>query len=169
VLIRINALVIKNFLVNDNRLSVLPRDFEELEHQKCARISRDIVAPLHVDVNAVAMRYCLAFLRLNPCLKRRVLEPARPAHFVAAQMQVLVGKDSGELVDEARNDGHELRVGRIQRNAPVLVLGNVGRAGRNVPSIAESEPRSVARHVELRDDPNAQIRGCVDNRPQICG
>jgi hypothetical protein len=27
----------------------------------------------------------------------------------------------------------------------------------------------VARHVELRDDPNAQIRGCVDNRPQICG
>lgn len=55
-------------------------------------------------------------------------------------------------MDEPGNDGHDVRVRGVERNAPVLVLRNVQGASCDVAAVAKSESCCVAGYVEFRDD-----------------
>ncbi len=149
VFVSIEALMVKHFLVHDDRLAVFARIFHETKHEKSAGVSGHVIAPLHIDINPVAVDNRPVLLRLHPSLERSVFQPARLADFIATQMQVLIGKNSCELLDEACDDGHDLWVGGIEGNAPVIVFGNVGGAGSDVAAVAESEPSGVTRNMRI--------------------
>ena len=88
---------------------------------------------------------------------------ARFSHLVAPEVQIPVGKDGRQLVDEASDNGHQLRMGRIEGDAPMLELGDVGRARSDVAGVAESESCSVTRHVQLRNYPDSHSRRSAYN------
>ncbi len=149
VFISIEALMVKHFLVHDDRLAVFTRIFHKTKHEKSAGVSGHVIAPLHININPVAVDNRPVLLRLHPDLERSVFQPARLADFIATQMQVLIGKNSCELLNEACDHGHDLWVGGIEGNAPVIVFGNVGGAGSDVAAVAESEPSGVTRNMRI--------------------
>ena len=67
-------------------------------------------------------------MRMNQRLESGVFDPARLTHLVAPEVQIPVREYSGELVDETSDNGQQLRMRRIEGNAPMLELGDVRRA-----------------------------------------
>ena len=68
-IISIKALMVEHLLIHDDRFAIFARIFHEIEHEKSTGICGDLIAPLHIDVNTIAIDSRLVFLSLNPSLK----------------------------------------------------------------------------------------------------